>query len=142
MSKLLSRGRGLRVWAAMAACLAAAGCADFLGPLGALEYPDGVPYFDEPMFTPIWNELRACSKLDRKLSSIEFYYVPRVTLPPVDPGIRTLGMYFPESDRIFVVESAKSDHDVVRHEMMHALLHNTPGHPPKYFSADGVCGVV
>jgi hypothetical protein len=121
---------------------AAAGCFDFIGPGEALEYPDGIEFFDEALFPPIWAELKACSHLSGDLRKVDFYYVPRATLPPVDQGVRTLGMYFPKSNRIFVVESEKANRDVIRHEMMHALLGKLPGHPPQYFSEQGVCGYV
>ena len=114
------------------------GCVDLLGP-EPLEYDDGIEYFDEGLFKPLWNDLKQCSKLDGSLREVTFYYVPRETLTPVH-GVRTLGMYFPKTHRIFIVQSSMADRDVVRHEMMHALLRETAGHPPKYFGSDGLCG--
>ena len=116
------------------------GCGDIFGEM--LEYPDGVRYFDDAMFRPMWEELKACSKLDGSLRRVGFFHVPRETLPSALHGVRTLGVYFPESNRIFIIDSEMWNRDVLRHEMMHALLRNESGHPPEYFGYDGLCGHV
>jgi hypothetical protein len=134
--------RRINFAAALISVFILSACFDFVGPGTPLEYADGIEYFDEALFTPIWNDLKACSKLEGSLRKVSFYYVPRVTLPPIDPGIRTLGMYFPKTNRIFVVQSEKSNPEVLRHEMLHALLRETEGHPPLYFSREGLCGGV
>jgi hypothetical protein len=113
-------------------------CSDVIG--SRVEYPDAVKYSNEPLFRSLWAELGACSKLRGNLSGVGFFYVPRTSLPSALHGIRTIGIYFPESNRIFIVESEKSNPAVIRHEMMHALLKNASGHPPLYFGADGLCG--
>ncbi len=114
------------------------GCADIMG--NPLEFPDAVEYFDGALFQPLWNDLKTCSKLSGNLQSVHFFYVPEPTLPSALHGIRTVGMYFPSSNRIFIVEAEKWNPAVIRHEMMHALLKDESGHPPKYFSSDGLCG--
>ena len=119
---------------------ALSGCSDILGVEKPLEYPDAVRYFDGDMFPQWWAELEACSKRSRPLRWVNFYYVRRDTFLSVLHGIRTVGLYFPDSDRIFIVESEKSNRQVIRHEMMHALLKDESGHPPEYFGADGRCG--
>ena len=124
----------------LAFSLPLSGCSDVLGFEKPLEYPDAVRYFDEDAFPRWWAELEACSRVSRRLRSVTFYYVPRDTFLSVLHGIRTVGLYYPDSDRIFVVESEKSNRQVIRHEMMHALLRDESGHPPMYFGADGLCG--
>ena len=124
----------------LTSALGLSGCSDIAGFDKPLEYPDAVEYFEGAMFPQWWEELEACSKLSRRLQGVEFYYVPRETFPSVLHGIRTVGLYFPESDRIFVVESEKANRQVIRHEMMHALLRDESRHPPKYFGSDGLCG--
>ena len=115
-------------------------CSDVIGFGDPIEYPDAVTYFNEPLFRPLWDQLEACSKLRGTLKSVGFFYVPQASLPSVLHGIRTLGVYLPRSNRIFIVESEKSNPAVIRHEMMHALLKDESGHPPMYFGADGLCG--
>ena len=125
---------------ALALAFALPACGDVIGSAYSIEYPDAVNYFDEPLFRPLWDQLEACSKLRGNLRRVGFFYVPRESLPSVLHGIRTLGVYFPENNRIFIVESEKSNPAVIRHEMMHALLKYESGHPPLYFGADGLCG--
>jgi len=124
----------------LALALAVSGCSDIVGFEEPLEYPDAVEYSIGPEFRGWWMGLQACSGLSGRLTDIDFFYVPRESLPSALHGIRTVGAYYPSSNRIFVVQSAKLDREVIRHEMMHALLRNESGHPPKYFGADGVCG--
>ena len=116
------------------------GCSDVIGIDQPLEVPGATKYFDGSLFRPLWNGLEACSKLSRNLHAVNFYSVPVETLPSSLHGIRTVGMYFPASDRIFIVEAEKWNTSVIRHEMMHALLRDESGHPAKYFGPDGVCG--
>lgn len=118
------------------------GCQDLVGPREPIEFPDAVEYFDASLFPPVWAELRACSKLSGDLRRVSFYYVPRPTLRGVNPNIRTIGLYYPRTNRIFVIESEQANRSVIRHEMMHALLRDADGHPPQYFGADGLCGPV
>jgi hypothetical protein len=120
--------------------LVISGCSEIPGVDDPLEYPDAVGYFEKPTFLQWWRELEACSKLSRSIDKVGFFYVPHETLPSALHGIRTVGLYFPQSNRIFVVEAEKSNRQVVRHEMMHALLRDESGHPPRYFGADGLCG--
>jgi len=119
-----------------------AGCNDIIGLGSPLEFPDAVKYSDMSLFVPLWEELKACSKLDGNLRSVGFYHVPQATLPSTLHGIRTVGMYLPGSNRIFIVDAEMSNGKVIRHEMMHALLRDESGHPPRYFGYDGLCGYV
>lgn len=116
------------------------GCSEIVGFGDPLEFAGAVSYFDEPMFRRLWDELKACSKLSGSLRSIGFYYVPGESLPTTLHGIRTIGMYFPGTNRIFIIEPEKWNPSVIRHEMMHALLKDMSGHPPEYFGAEGLCG--
>lgn len=124
----------------LAFTLALSACSELIGFDEPLEYPEAVKYFDEGNFRQWWTELEACSKLSRRLDRVGFFYVRQETLPSTLHGIRTVGLYFPSSNRIFVVEAEKSNRQVVRHEMMHALLRDQSGHPAEYFGADGRCG--
>ena len=115
-------------------------CSDIVGIDEPLEFPNSSKYFMTPEFPQWWAELEACSKLSRNLDKVEFYHVYAETLPNVLHGIRTVGAYYPRSNRIFIVESEKANPSVIRHEMMHALLRDESDHPPQYFGADGLCG--
>lgn len=117
---------------------AAAACADIFGGL-PLEYLDAVEINNDSMLKPLWNELESCSGRHRSFHAVDFFYVPRDALPAND-RIRTLGQFFPATNRIYVVESKRNDRSVLRHEMMHALLRDKAGHPPEYFSINGRCG--
>jgi hypothetical protein len=116
------------------------GCSDVIGIDQPLEKPGARKYFDEPFFRPLWIGLEACSKLSGDLHSVHFYSVAAVTLPSSLHGIRTVGMYFPSTNRIFILQSEMWNTKVIRHEMMHALLKDESGHPAKYFGSDGLCG--
>ena len=125
---------------ALALAFVVPACSDMIGSGRPIEYPNAVKYFDEPLFRPLWDQLESCSKLDGTLTRVGFFYVPEESLPTVLHGIRTLGVYLPASNRIFIVESEKSNPAGIRHEMMHALLKDESGHPPLYFGTDGLCG--
>jgi hypothetical protein len=130
-----------RIFGAALCAVVLSGCAEIMGG-DTLEFPDGVKYFDAALFQPLWDDLKACSSLSGNLRSVDFFYVPHVTLPTSLHGIRTVGMYFPKTNRIFIVETEKWNTAVIRHEMMHALLKDESGHPAKYFGSDGLCGYV
>ena len=115
-----------------------AACADIFGGL-PLEYPDAVELNNDSMLEPLWSQLQKCSGRHRSLDAVDFFYVRRDALP-VHDGIRTLGQFFPATNRIYVIESKRNDEAVIRHEMMHALIRDIPGHPPEFFSASGRCG--
>ncbi|MFL5553929.1 MAG: hypothetical protein ACJ770_14110 [Gemmatimonadaceae bacterium] len=105
-----------------------------------LEFPGGVEYYQRPEFPQWWADLQTCSGITRDIHAVHFFHVASATLPGVLHGIRTLGVYFPNTDRIFVIDAEKTNPAVIRHEMMHALLKDESGHPPKYFGTEGVCG--
>ena len=115
-------------------------CGDIFGGL-PLEYLDAVELDNDSMLKPLWTELESCSGRHRSFDAVDFFYVPRELLS-ASQGIRTVGQFFPATNRIYVVESKRNDRAVLRHEMMHALVRDIPGHPVKYFSAGGVCGAV
>lgn len=121
-------------------------CQGIVGLDAPLEYSHGERFDNsilrEAVLRPLWNELEKCSGLNRNLSDLQFYSVSRATLGPPGGSIRIFGLYFPRTNRIFVVESRMWDRAVIRHEMMHALLREEEGHPPRYFGADGLCGSV
>lgn len=116
----------------------ATGCTDIFGGL-PLEYPDALDLPRDRWLRDMWTELESCSGRHRSFNAVDFYYVRRQTLTGMN-GIQTLGQFFTATNRIYVIEAKRSDRDVVRHEMMHALIRDKMGHPPEYFSEKGRCG--
>ena len=132
--------RRAKVWSLIVVFNALLGCSDVVGFDQPIEIPGATKYFDGSLFRPLWNGLEACSKLSGDLHAVDFYSVAAETLPSSLHGIRTVGMYFPSTNRIFIVQSEMWTTSVIRHEMMHALLRDESGHPAKYFGSDGLCG--
>lgn len=116
----------------------ATGCTDILGGL-PLEHSDAIELPRDQWLRDMWTALQSCSGRHRSFNAVEFYYVRRETLTSTG-GVQTLGQFFPATNRIYVIEAKRNDADVVRHEMMHALIRDKMGHPPEYFSDKGRCG--
>jgi hypothetical protein len=100
---------------------AIAACQDTTDPL-----PDGSQALEPPpVFEMWWALTESCSGRTGSVSDVQWYIVPR--------GDGTSYWYF-AGNRIVLAEESWLDGDVVRHEMLHALLAvNRVGHPRDQF---------
>jgi hypothetical protein len=118
-------------------CLAAAigvACAEPTAvslPAGAIEWAPPA------RFALWWQMTESCSRRQGDLRAIKWYVVPNVTSIDLN-GQRVQGETI--GNRIILVDRFRLDGPLVRHEMLHALLPGTSGHPRDQFllACDGV----
>ena len=141
-------GKGATRWRApLAAVLLVSvvtgACTEFVdGPL-----PDGaIPLTAPTQYRLWWDATTACSGITRPFDSVGWYVVPGAYMFPTPTG-EADGQYQQARNRIVLAEQSVGDGMVVRHEMLHALLRGTDGHPAPYFqhrcggfvACDGSC---
>ncbi len=100
----------------------------------SVELPEGaVPMQASEQYRLWWEETEACSQLNGSMQNVEWYVVPGVSSFATDEGEK-VGIRIQSGDqvRIVLAETYAGHPMVVRHEMLHALLHRG-GHPPEYF---------
>jgi hypothetical protein len=96
------------------------------------ELPAGsIPVQAPSVYELWWQVTQACSGLHGNLSDVTWYVVPGVSTFQV-AGKTYAGYWFPEGNEIVVAERAKLEGQVVRHEMLHALVRKA-GHSGDYF---------
>lgn len=96
-----------------------------------------------------WRHMQECSGLTGQIpfTAITFYSVPRDAFPYgtlPDTGT-AVGLFAGGQRQIYVAHLDHLPHsaailDILRHEMMHALLYPISGHPPEWFGPAGPCG--
>lgn len=112
-------------------CLFAVGIVACESPTAPL--PVGAEPFEAPAVYARWWEItKECSGLSGDLSSIRWYVVPGVMDIAYKDGSRVAGWYDSRSHRIVVAGEQQLFGDVIRHEMLHALL-RVRGHPRGMF---------
>ena len=94
--------------------------------------PNGAEPFAAPaQFELWWAMTEACANRSAPMSSIAWYVVPGTRT--INDGGKVVSGYWSEaSNRIVLAEEAAQLGPVVRHEMLHALLHGG-GHPRQAF---------
>ena len=126
--KLLRRGTAIALTTAL-------GCGSISDP--ALD-PRAVSLQPLPVYARWWSMVESCSGLNGSLSDLTWYQVPGSAT--VDYGSDEVSAYWSAAgNRIVVAGDATDAGDIVRHEMLHALLRKR-GHPREYFLAR--CGGV
>ena len=106
--------------------------------LGACElatapFPDGAVAFDAPaVYAQWWSLTEQCSGLTGDFSKIRWYVVPDVADLPFNGESSVGGIWYPQGNRIVLASEQQLAGDLVRHEMLHALL-KTGGHPRTAF---------
>lgn len=93
-----------------------------------------------PVYARWWSMVESCSGLQGSLSAVSWYDVPGSATVEY-PGDEVSGYWSAASNRIVLAGTVTLSGDVVRHEMLHALLRNVKGHPREYF-LDRCAGVV
>jgi hypothetical protein len=107
----------------------AAGCISVLGFLAACSdnivdprLPFGAKPFTPPSFYADWWEMtKACSGRSGSLSDVTWYTVPQGTPLELD-GQYVSAYWSAASNQIVLSESVRDNGQVIRHEMLHALL--------------------
>jgi hypothetical protein len=113
--------------------------------------PD-VPTTAVPLVTPArfalwWRLTQACSGTTGDFASVSWYVVPNTTTLDFE-GEQVNGYWLGNPDRIVLADAYRTNGLLVRHEMLHALLHHS-GHPRFAFvtacggmvACDGSCDV-
>lgn len=100
-----------------------------------LPLPRGaVPMAPLPEYGLWWRLTERCSGLTGDLAAVSWYLVPgtdSMMTVPLREWAR--GEYVTAQHRIVLTGHVRDNGFVVRHEMLHALLHGRGGHPPEYF---------
>ena len=101
-------------------------CADVTAPLPA----GAIAWTPPARFALWWQITESCSKRQGDLGAIEWYIVPDASSIDVG-GDRVQGVTM--GDRIVLAGEFRLNGPLVRHEMLHALLRGTSGHPREAF---------
>ena len=89
-------------------------------------------------FTLWWRLAQACSGTTGDLGSVTWYVVPNTNTLSYQ-GKQVYAYWMGDPDRIVVADVRRNDGAIIRHEMLHALLHRN-GHPRAPFLTS--CGGV
>ncbi len=109
--------------------LSTVACTSIVDP--ALD-PRAEPFHPLPVYARWWSMVESCSGLQGSLAEVSWYQVPGSET--VDrSGDEVAGYWAPAGNRIVLGGEATLDGQVVRHEMLHALLRQLKGHPREYF---------
>lgn len=114
--------------------LAAAAACDSMAP----RLPPGAERFTPPaVYRQWWALTEACSGRSGRFGDVRWYRVPGATDIPLGDGTMVNGLWDPEGSRIVLAGGSVLEGDLVRHEMLHALL-RSGGHDRAAFV--GRCG--
>ena len=95
-------------------------------------FPAGAVPFDPPSAYAAWWDLtESCAGVQRDFSRIRWYVVPGATTISVSGG-EYHGAWYSQGNRIVLAERAQMSGQLVRHEMLHALIARA-GHPREYY---------
>ena len=127
-----TRNAGLLAMASVClASLLVGSCSLFSDPL-----PDGARRIS-PLahYDRWWAMVEECSGLARSIAEVDWYSVPGREFQAPD-GRPASGAYSSDPDRIILAEEAMLDGQIVRHEILHALIkrgRKELEHPATYF---------
>jgi len=116
-------------WIALVAVAFAGGamsCADPLGPPA-----HAVAFAPPSWYRALYLRDTRCSALFRTFDELHWYWVPGAGFSY--DGQRDAGLTESSEGRIFISEAFLANPLVVRHEMLHAILRHTDGHPHEFF---------
>jgi hypothetical protein len=101
---------------------------------GSLALPPGSERFSPPaVYDEWWSLTEGCSGKSGDFSRISWYIVPGVSQIPLGDGHTEVNARWDSStNRIILAGGADADGELVRHEMLHALL-QTKAHPRSEF---------
>lgn len=122
----MSRSRSRAGLVLLAASLLGS-CSEFFAPL----HPDAIRVTPPPVYALWWEQVRECSGVDRKMSSVDFYVVPNRAVLNVN-GKYVAGYYDASQHRLVLAGAVEFYGQIVRHEMLHAFVPMAV-HPREYF---------
>jgi hypothetical protein len=124
-----------RLFAGVLLVLLISACKSTTEPL-----PNGARPFAPPQtYQTWWQEVESCSGIAGNFGDVSWYYVPDVNVFTVGANPNVAGYWQPYHHSVTLAGSKIDDPDLVRHEMLHALL-KLAGHPVEYF--DQRCGSI
>lgn len=116
----------------LCALWACVGCQSPEAPI-AEDFPRNATMIVRPnVYQKWWTETASCSGLSA-LATLPTIYVASGEIVRLPSGREAAGFYFEQSNRILLASSVVRNSRVVRHEMLHALLRPTRGHPRASF---------
>lgn len=88
-----------------------------------------------PAYGLWWQMTMSCSGLSGDLERVQWYIQPGVRSLeiPGEPDTNLGGYWISSGNRILLTEAAVDDGELVRHEMLHALLRGRGQHPKEFF---------
>jgi hypothetical protein len=101
-------------------------------PTGSLLLPPGAERFVPPrVYEQWWHLTEECSGVTGSFAAVSWYRVPGTTIPLAE-GTLVNGRWDARANRIVLAGNDELAGDLVRHEMLHALI-RAPGHPRAEF---------
>lgn len=101
-------------------------------PTGSLLPPRAEPFIPPRVYEQWWQLTEQCSGLTGDFAAVSWYRVPGVADIPLGDGTLAAGEWDERANRIVLAGDEELAGDLVRHEMLHALL-RAPGHPRAAF---------
>ncbi len=102
--------------------------------------PSGAVEFTPPAsYEGYWVQVEECSGISGNFSDVSWFYVPGVAAFTAGSIYNVRGYWQPYHHSITLAGLWTKEPDLVRHEMLHALL-KVKGHPAEYFSQK--CGLI
>ena len=83
------------------------------------------------LWRQLWRDVEACSGVKGSYAAVSWYVVPGGS-SFLWQGQEVAGLWTSSGNRIVLAELSVARYDVVRHEMLHAVL-EVDGHPAEYF---------
>jgi len=112
----------------LAFCLATTACSDLFEP----DFPPFAVEAQPPLQYRVWWEVvESCSGRTAPFSAVSWYRAPIGSGLQVK-GESAAGVWFESGNRIVIADGWKDSGPLVRHEMLHAILH-TGSHPREQF---------
>jgi hypothetical protein len=93
--------------------------------------PRGVPFTPPSWYRALYEHDVGCSDKTRRFEELRWYWIPGGGFSY--DGQRDAGLTESSAGQIFIAESFLANPVVVRHEMLHAILRKTNGHPHEFF---------
>jgi hypothetical protein len=98
-----------------------------------------IPLIPPPRYETWWQEVEDCSGIQSSFREVSWYYVPGAATFTVGTDSNVSGYWQPYHHSITLAGGRIDDPDLVRHEMLHAIV-KAKGHPAEYFSQK--CGAL
>lgn len=95
--------------------------------------PEGSESFSPPaVYQQWWSLTESCSGISGDFAQVKWYQIPGTSRFDLGEGIAANGAWAKDGNKIIIAGDAILDGDLVRHEMLHALL-QVRGHPRDAF---------